>query len=57
VHFGDDVAQHAVGVVAPIQGHRVEHITEHPRLHQRGDPATGQIDAAVGEIRVDALSQ
>ena len=57
VHFGDDVAQHAVGVVTPVQGQRVEHVAQHPGLHQRGDPATGQVDAVVGEKRIDALSQ
>ncbi len=38
VHLGDDVAQHAVGVVAPVQAQRVEHVAEHPGLQQRGDP-------------------
>ena len=57
VHFGDHVAQHAVGVVAPVQAQRVEHVAEHPGLQQRGDGAAAQVDAVVGEEVVDALPQ
>lgn len=57
VHLGDDVAQHTTGVVAPVHAQRIEDVTEHPGVHQRGHLAALQVDSLVGEERIDAAAQ
>ncbi len=43
LHLGHHTAQHAPRVVAPVQGQRIEHMTEHPGLRQRGDRAAVEL--------------
>ena len=49
--------QHSVGVVAPVQRQRVEHVAEHAGLQKSGDLAAAEVDVAFGEKALNALAQ
>jgi hypothetical protein len=49
--------KHSVGIVAPVQRQRVEHVAEHAGLQKSGDLTAAEVDVAVGEKPLNALSQ
>ena len=57
VHLGDGAHQCAAGVVAPVDGQRIEHETEDPGIGQHPDVAAAEVDPVFGEIGVDVLPQ
>ena len=46
VHLGHHAGERAVGAVAPVDGQRVEHVAEDPRLREHHHLAAIQADAA-----------
>jgi hypothetical protein len=56
VDLGDHAGERAVLVVAPEQRERVEDITERAGIRQHRHPTAAQLDAALGEQRIDVVS-
>ena len=46
VHLGDDADEAILGVVAPVDGQRVEHVAEGPGVGEHRDASALEIDAS-----------
>lgn len=57
VYLGDHLTQRTVTVMAPKDADRVEDVTEHAGLQQRGNAATWWRYVVFGEEGVNALAQ
>ncbi|GAA3007005.1 hypothetical protein GCM10020229_18460 [Kitasatospora albolonga] len=57
VHLGHRADQRALGVVAPVEGERVEEVAERPGLGEHQHLAAVEQDALAGQVGVQVLSQ